>query len=314
VLFRSPLTSLKAQPDLRRAQVAPAADGGALLVLIHGTFVDTVSTFGKLWDEHPDRVKRLFDAYPQRVYALDHPTLGASPFANALTLVQALPQGARLHLLTHSRGGLVAEVLARLAGQRRIDPRDLEPFAGDGYQQQRDEMAALLAAIVQKDIHVERVVRVACPARGTLLASRRLDAYLSVLTWALKASGAVIAAEVLDFLNAVAERRTDPALIPGLEAMMPGSPLVQWLNRPDRRIPGDLRVVAGDLQGDSIGSWLKTLLSDAFYWTDNDIVVHTRSMYGGSSSRSSAHSSTKSPWTRSSATLRCSEVPARDRR
>jgi hypothetical protein len=40
-------------------------------------------------------------------------------------------------------------------------------------------------------------------------------------------------------------------------------------------------VVAGDLEGDSLGSWLKTLLADAYYWTDNDIVVQTRSMYGG---------------------------------
>ncbi len=276
------LSALKGQSDRLCKTVPAAADGGPILILIHGTFVDTVSTFGKLWDEHPRSVERLFANYGQRVYALDHPTLGASPFANALTLVQAMPDGARLHLLTHSRGGLVAVVLARLAGQRRIDAHDLAPFKGDAYQGQRQEMDALLKAIVKKNIQVERVVRVACPARGTLLASRRLDAYLSVLTWTLKATGALVAAEVLDFLNAVAERRADPALIPGLEAMMPGSALVQWLNRPDSRIPGDLRVVAGDLQGDSVGSWVKTLLADAFYWTDNDIVVHTRSMYGGS--------------------------------
>jgi hypothetical protein len=35
------------------------------------------------------------------------------------------------------------------------------------------------------------------------------------------------------------------------------------------------------MQGDSITSWLKTLMADAFYWTDNDLVVQTRSMYGG---------------------------------
>ena len=46
-------------------------------------------------------------------------------------------------------------------------------------------------------------------------------------------------------------------------------------------MPGELRVVAGDIEANSIGSWLKALLSDAFYWTDNDLVVHTRSMYGG---------------------------------
>ena len=57
---------------------------------------------------------------------------------------------------------------------------------------------------------------------------------------------------------------------------------MNWLNATEEAIPGELRVVAGDLQGDSIGSWLKTLLADAYYWTDNDIVVQTRSMYGGS--------------------------------
>ena len=40
--------------------------------------------------------------------------------------------------------------------------------------------------------------------------------------------------------------------------------------------------MAGDLEGDSVVTWVKTLLSDAFFWTDNDLVVQTRSMYGGS--------------------------------
>ena len=53
--------------------VPPAADGGPLLVLVHGTFVDTHSTFRKLWEQHPDVVRKLFTAYGNRVYALDHP-------------------------------------------------------------------------------------------------------------------------------------------------------------------------------------------------------------------------------------------------
>ena len=104
------LKPLKAQPTLRLASVPASTE--PLLVLVHGTFVETSSTFGKLWAQHPEQVKALFRHYGNRVYALDHPTLGASPIANALTLVQHLPKGARLHLLTHSRGGLVAEVLA----------------------------------------------------------------------------------------------------------------------------------------------------------------------------------------------------------
>ena len=63
--------------------------------------------------------------------------------------------------------------------------------------------------------------------------------------------------------------------------MTPDSPVIAWINDARDAIPGDLRVVAGDMQGDSIVSWTKTLLSDAFYWTDNDLVVQTRSMYGG---------------------------------
>ena len=63
--------------------------------------------------------------------------------------------------------------------------------------------------------------------------------------------------------------------------MTPDSPVVQWLNGGGEPIPGQLRVLAGDIEGDSITSWVKTLLADAFYWTDNDLVVQTRSMYGG---------------------------------
>ena len=213
---------------LRLAHVPTATE--PMLVLVHGTFVETVSTFGKLWAMHPQRVRDLFKAYGDRVYALDHPTLGVSPIANALTLVQALPKGARLHLATHSRGGLVAEVLARVAGQGGVTRDDLAFFAGADYAGQRAELQALGKAVTERNIQVERVVRVACPARGTLLASRRLDAYLSVLKWSLEAAGVPAVPEMVDFLAEVARRRADPGEIPGLAAMIPDTPLVNWLN------------------------------------------------------------------------------------
>ena len=93
--------------------------------------------------------------------------------------------------------------------------------------------------------------------------------------------------ELVDFLSEVAQRRTDPTELPGLEAMTPDSPVVRWLNRGGEPIPGQLRVLAGDIEGDSVVSWVKTLLADAFYWTDNDLVVQTRSMYGGAPRASS---------------------------
>src|SRR5215203_4653918 len=260
-----------------------AASSDASLVLIHGTFSQTAGTFGKLWTNHPSLVRTLFSNYDGRVYALDHPTLAESPIANALMLAEAAPDGGRLHLLTHSRGGLVAEVLASACA----DPaRSTDPLKAD--KNAVSEMKALAAIVKKKKLQIDRVVRVACPARGTLLASKRLDAYLSVIRWALQLAEIPVAPELVSFLGEVARRRLDPDLLPGLAAQVPDSPLVTWLHASTAAIPGDLRVVAGDIQGDSVLSWVKTLLSDSFYWTDNDLVVQTRSMYGGSARASAS--------------------------
>jgi len=272
--FEQPLKAAGRTPI---AQVQAAADGGPLLVLVHGTFVESHSTFGKLWAGHLDKVRQLFAAYGGRVYAFDHPTLGESPVRNALALVAALPAGARLHLLTHSRGGLVAEALARACGGD-VPPRaDLDASDSEGAA----DLEQLFRDARAKGLRVERMVRVACPARGTLLASRRLDAYLSVLTWALQLAGQPVLGTLVDFLHGIAKKRADPSVLPGLRAMMPESPFIQWLAAQQGPIAGDLRVVAGDIEGDSVVSWVKTLVADAFYWTDNDFVVHTSAMYGG---------------------------------
>ncbi len=260
---------------------APAKAGDPLLVLVHGTFSNTSGTFSKLWQQHPSRVVAIFKQYGARVYGLEHETLGVSPFGNALNLVRALPEGACLHLMTHSRGGIVAEVLARLCGGHGTSKADLALFEGKGYEQHRADLDALAREIRRRKIKVDRVVRVACPARGTLLASRRLDAYLSVLKWSMELAGVLVLPQLVDFLAEVARRRTDPAELPGIEAMMPDRPMTKWLNAPAEPLSSELRVVAGDIEGDSVMTWLKTLLSDAFYWTDNDLVVQTRSMYGG---------------------------------
>ena len=270
----------------RLSRIPAPSDGSApLLVMLHGTFSETHGTFGKLWQQHPKKVRDLFAHYGDRVYGFDHPTLLASPIDNALVLAKSLPDGARVHLLTHSRGGLVAEVLARVSARPDLSAAELGLFKGREHQPQRLAMQALAAQLKGRDIRIERMVRVACPARGTLLASQRLDAYVSVLKWTLELASIPVAPALIEFLGAVASQRTDPRVLPGLEAMTPDNPLVQWLHssdgQGDRALPSDLRVVAGDIEGDSITSWVKTLLADAFYWTDNDLVVQTRSMYGG---------------------------------
>ena len=278
-LQRDELPKLK-DSGIRPEKSVDSAPGGTALVLVHGTFANTALTFDKFWKDHPEHIAAIFDHYQDRVYALDHRTLGVSPIANALTLARSLPDHARVDLLTHSRGGLVGEVFVRACASRDL-AADLKFFAGKGYEQHRSDMKALREAVAGKDIQVGKVVRVACPARGTLLASKRLDAYLSVFKWSLELAGIPVVPAIVDLLAAVATRKEDPAKIPGLSAQIPDNPLIKWLYSAIDPIPGDLRVVAGDIEGDSVLSWLKTLVADSFYWTDNDLVVQTRSMYGG---------------------------------
>jgi pimeloyl-ACP methyl ester carboxylesterase len=254
-----------------------------ILVMVHGTFSNTANAFGMLWKEHPRIVEELFDKYDDRVYGLEHPTLSVSPVANALALAQQLPEDATLHLLTHSRGGLVAEVLACVAQDRAGAIERAKTLLSEG---DRADIDALAKLVGERNISVQRIVRVACPANGTTLASKRLDAYLSVFEWTLRLAQVPVAPELVDFIATVAQYRCDDATMPGLAAQVPASPLIKWLRT--GTAAGGLRVVAGDIEargGDnetfSILAWAKQLLSDAFYFEDNDLVVQTASMYGG---------------------------------
>lgn len=282
--FSSPLK----QSGIKLTRFPSSAEGRPLLILIHGTFSETKGTFGKLWERHQPLVKSLFDHYANHVYALEHPTLGVSPINNALLLVNAVPKRAKLHLLTHSRGGLVAEILARLCADPILTKHDLEFFADERYRSHRNELEELAARIREKQISVERIVRVACPVRGTLLADRRLDLYVSLLNWTLRMAGISVLPELVSFLGEVARRRVDPEILPGLEAQMPENPLIRWLHAYDQSIPGQLRIIAGDVDGDSLVSWIKASLANAYFQTSNDFVVHTEAMYGGMKRQESA--------------------------
>ena len=223
----------------KRDSVSATADGGPMLVLVHGTFVDTVSTFGKLWTLHPGVVARLFAHYGGRVYALDHPTMGASPIANALTLVRAMPQGARLHLLTHSRGGVVAEVLARACGGRAAGRGSgaVRRRAQDAGRRERATTRSTAATCRRWSARRRpRACRssacCASPARraARLLASKRLDAYLSVLKWGLELAGRAGGAGTgrLPRRSRAASQRPDRAAGPGGDdTRQPGGALAQ---------------------------------------------------------------------------------------
>jgi hypothetical protein len=260
-----------------------------ILIFLHGTASSTRGSFAALWEKPAEPVQTLFTHYKQHVYALEHKTLTASPIQNAINLVEVLPEGARVHLISHSRGGLIGELLCR-GGRTDADPFDAaerQEFDNQDSAKVRGELAQLNELLKARRPRVERFVRVACPVRGTTLASQRLDVYLSILFNLLSDVSAHVpglgtALDIFaELVMAIAKERANPAVLPGLEAMMPESPLVRLLNRPALQISGEMRVIAGDIGGDDLASLFKRLLTDPFYQEDHDLVVNTEAMFGG---------------------------------
>jgi hypothetical protein len=257
------------------------------VVFIHGTASSTEGSFGGLWQgDGSGRINQLLESYQGQVLALQHRTLTQSPLENALELVRALPEGALLHLVSHSRGGMVGELVCRgmMEGGVPFDETDFALFERAARKRDLQNLKSLADALSEKQLRVERFVRVACPARGTTLADRRLDRYLSLLLNILSLTG-LKASPIYDALSslllAVVHKRTDPEELPGIEAMMPESPLVALLNRPGKRCHADLHVLGGDIKGQGILGRLKVLATDFYYREDHDLVVNTPSMFGG---------------------------------
>ncbi|HEX6829382.1 MAG TPA: CHAT domain-containing protein, partial [Burkholderiales bacterium] len=310
-LYRCPLEGDFALVAMAEGEAIPAGEG-PILVFIHGTASSCESSFGKLWApgnrEGMSARERLKTRYSGRVFAFEHRSLSESPIANALALLEHLSVGAEVHLVTHSRGGLVGELMClgacanldnvlppeRLkdlfAADRTISEQiGLSPLDKDeaqkrdeAYNADRDKLVRMLDAHKARRIAVQRFVRVACPARGTTLASGRLDRWLSMLNFlAEKVSGDGLFSDGLDFLLAVVKERTDPRTLPGLEAMMPGSALTRLLHHSELITAADLTVIAGDIEGDSLWQKIKLVATDWFYGSDHDLVVNTGSMSGG---------------------------------
>lgn len=279
-------------PSLFAEAVEELPDGGPNLLLLHGTGSSYDGSFGRLPLAQWDRLQRR---YGNRIFAYQHPTLSRSPVANALDLLERVPKGTTLHLVSHSRGGLIGEILCRgsRAAGAPFDELEVGHFRkaaaktrgarAAAYKQEADNLEKLSELLAERDLKVERFVRVACPANGTTLASRRLDLYFSVVLNGLRA--VLPAHPVTGFLGALIpaliKERANPDTLPGLEAMMPESPLVAVLNRRDVEVTADLSVIAGDMEGGTTLGRLKELVSDLFYRENHDLVVHTRAMVGG---------------------------------
>jgi CHAT domain-containing protein/pimeloyl-ACP methyl ester carboxylesterase len=284
-------------------QLQADAKTGPLLVLIHGTGSSTQGSFDDLQSVSSTYWRGFEQRYGNRVLALEHRSLSESPIDNALQLARALPEGAVVHLVTHSRGGLVGDLLCLekfdglidgyaldAATLGEADPDERERITAEllkAHAEQRAALRDLAAELARKKLRIERYVRVASPARGTRLASGNFDVFLSgllsLMGWvpALKAN--LIYSAFKRVVLEVARNRTKPNLVPGIEAMLPGSPMAKFLARATPQAGIELAVISGDIEG---GGWLKklaVLFTDFAFFDncDNDLVVDTDAMSAG---------------------------------
>lgn len=296
--------------DLEACDLAAQPPAGPLLVFVHGTGSSTLGSFGELRSGDRDLWGTLQSRFSGGIYGFEHRTLSQSPIENAIDLVRALPKGAQLCLVSHSRGGLVADLLCLGDFDALID-RYAYAFKGTGdadaeeaqrvirelknaHAEQREQLRELARLLRERQIVVQRYVRAASPASGTKLASGNFDVFLSGL---LSLIGTVPFFFGSPWYSAfkrvvieIAKNRTNAHLVPGIEAMLPDSPMARLLRDAPVRPGTAMSVIAGDIQGGHLLRRLGVMLTDFLLFDndDNDLVVNTTAMLAGIAPKSDA--------------------------
>lgn len=278
------------QLDSRFELIKPTFEtDGKYILFLHGTASSTTESFGEL--KGTRTWNYLTQTYQQNVLAFQHETLTKSPLENVRDLVTQLPAKATLTLVSHSRGGLVGDILSRFC----VDSTVQRGFSANekNYLRKQDRTAdlehieAIEKAIQGKKIVIDKFIRVACTASGTTLASRRLDIYFNVIFNVIGLATAQAANPLYvafkDLIAALIKSKDNASVLPGLEVQNPRSAFNQMLNNanPETVITTPLIVISGDAKMSLRWQGLKVALTNLFFWGDNDFVVDTRSMYNG---------------------------------
>ncbi|WP_057938172.1 CHAT domain-containing protein [Algoriphagus resistens] len=257
------------------------------LLLLHGTASSTVSSFGDLKESNEWKV--LMDKYTKgHLLAYQHRSLTASPLRNILHLIKALPSGIELDLLSQSRGGLLADLLARFSTDKRgFDEQEQALLQKHEREDDLNAIKEIADALEAKEIKIRSMVRVASPANGTTLASNRLNIFLNVtfnlVGLAVGHVGNPIFVIFKEFIMEAVACKDDVDVLPGLEAMNPKSPFIKAMNYQASAIEVNfpLFVVGGSSELSLSFKTLVVILGKLFFMKRNDLVVDTESMKWG---------------------------------
>ena len=274
-------------------QLQPSNDlaaGKEYILFLHGTNSSTEGSFGELL--HTDVWKFLLLNFENRLLAFQHETLTKSPIQNVLELLEKLPQYALLQLISHSRGGLVGDVLARFCNSnessRGFDSNEMNYLKKENRTVDLKNIEAIKKLLVDKKITISKFIRVACPASGTTLASGRMDNFFNMSFNLLGlATGQLTNPLYISFktlASAVINSKNDVDTLPGLEAMNPDSPFIKVLNSPGTNVVLDnpLTIISGNCQTKLNFKALLIIAAKLFFTKNNDLVVNTAAMYRGS--------------------------------
>lgn len=257
-------------------------------LFIHGTNSDTLGAFQDL--KFSAAWNTLHQIYGNNVLAFQHRTLSESPLLNVVKLAHMLPDNSVIHMLTHSRGGIIGEILNKYSSNNDENSRGFhsEHIALLEKEGDREDDIANIEALNKifkdKKITVAKFIRVGCPAAGTKLASKRLDHILNVFFNLINIVGGPFGDILKELLSGAVESKDDVNVLPGLEAQRPESPFIKILNdpTPETAISGKpLAVISGNGRVSFSGQGLFVILGKLFYWQRNDLVVNTDSMYLG---------------------------------
>ncbi len=274
-----------------------------MLVFIHGTGSSTFGSFAELRTSDRNLWAALERKYSGGIFAFEHRTLSESPIDNALQLAQALPSGAHVSLVSHSSGGLVADLLClgdfdqlingfkhAFEGTGDTSKEEAQRVIGElgiAHAEHRQQLQRLADMLRARRLVVQRYVRTASPAQGTKLASGNFDLFLSGILTLIGQVPAFFGNPIYSAFKRVvveiARNRTNPHLVPGIEAMLPDSPMARLLRDAPVRDGIEMAVIAGDIEGGNLLKRLGVLLTDflLFENVDNDLVVDTGAMLAG---------------------------------